>query len=59
MEPNTTPVTPVAPPVIAPITNIFKGTTKTEPVVTANPVVLCTNCEDSGKTCSVCGFDRE
>jgi hypothetical protein len=30
---------------------------KTAPVVTKN-VEVCSNCEASGKTCSVCGFDR-
>lgn len=57
MEPATTPTTPAS----TPITNIFKSTPKPVEVKALQevPVVSCTNCEDSGKTCSVCGFDRE
>jgi len=47
----------------APLLNIFKATApkvstvakEPEPVVT----YTCANCEDSGKTCSACGFDRQ
>ena len=49
----TTPVQPVS----TPISNIFKSAVKPAALVTQT--FTCGNCEDSGKTCSVCGFDRE
>lgn len=55
------PVAPVQP--TAPLLNIFKTTApKVSSVVKEQEQVdlkSCDNCEDSGKTCSVCGFDRE
>ena len=61
METNTSTVTPEATtPVQSTSTstsNIFKSTAK--PVTAVVHTFTCNNCEDSGKTCSVCGFDRE
>lgn len=55
-------VTPVAPTPVVPATEPVTPTpipapAPAQPAVKTAPVT-CTNCEDSGLTCSVCGYNK-